>query len=52
MNNCNEIAHYFAEDSKICECRQKTRYINDHKCGGELCVVCGYREKIMENPTP
>lgn len=19
---------------------------NDHKCGGELCIVCGYREKL------
>ena len=24
--DCSEIAHYFAEDSKICECRIKTRY--------------------------
>lgn len=21
----------------------------DHKCGGELCIVCGYREKIKKS---
>lgn len=21
---------------------------NDHKCGGELCIVCGYRKKIKK----
>lgn len=26
------------------------KLLEDHKCGGELCIVCGYREKIKESP--
>jgi hypothetical protein len=52
MKYCNQCKRCRVENTAVLGCADEDcRCHTDHICGGELCIVCGYRKKIKKEYT-